>query len=69
MPGEGDGGGGDNNDMLSALAGAIFVIPGTPVLGFDGPGCLAREIDGNGYLSDQACRVHGKVEEVGAIRR
>jgi hypothetical protein len=40
---------------LSAAAGAVFVIPGTPVLGFDGPGCLAREIDARGNLSNQAC--------------
>ena len=32
-------------DRLSSIASHVFVIPGTPYLSFDGPGCLARWMD------------------------
>lgn len=38
-------------DSISGAAGHVFVIRGTPVLPFDGPGCLSRETWRERYLS------------------
>jgi peptidoglycan/LPS O-acetylase OafA/YrhL len=40
---------------LSEAASKVIVIPGTPVLGFDGPGCLARNQSPEGQIPPDVC--------------
>ena len=49
-------------DRLSRVASSVLVIPGTPALTFDGPGCVARNIDPNGQLDRNACKSSGGLD-------
>lgn len=42
-------------NRLSKMANHVFVVPGTPSLGFDGPGCLARSTQAMIHLSNENC--------------
>jgi len=41
--------------QMSQAAGVVFVIPGTPSLGFDGPGCLSRHLSPKGRIPADVC--------------
>ena len=47
---------------VSKAVKTVFVIPGTPSLGFDGPGCVARNITNDGFVDRQACSAKGRVK-------
>ncbi|UHD19028.1 hypothetical protein LT988_02165 [Thiocapsa bogorovii] len=40
---------------LSKAAATVIVIPGTPSLPFDGPGCVARSLSADGQIGRTAC--------------
>ena len=40
---------------LSRSAGKVFIIPGTPTLEFDGPGCVIRSLSPSGHIDRSAC--------------
>jgi hypothetical protein len=42
-------------ERVSKVATTVFVIPGTPSLGFDGPGCVARNLSSEGIVVPDAC--------------
>ncbi len=42
-------------DRLNRTAKTVIIIPGTPSLGFDGPGCLSRNISPEGWINREAC--------------
>ena len=43
---------------------SIFLIPGTPTLGFDGPGCVFRNISSEGGFDFDACISEGRLKIV-----
>jgi peptidoglycan/LPS O-acetylase OafA/YrhL len=42
-------------EPLSAIAERVIVVSGTPVLGFDGPSCIARALQAGNKLSSDDC--------------
>ena len=54
-------------DRISTAVGAIIIIPGTPSLGFDGPGCIARHLFPDGTIDRDACRAPDRVALVAPI--
>jgi len=50
-------------NSLSQVSGKVLIVPGTPSLSFDGPACLARQIERFGGLNDNdACRAPNRLE-------
>lgn len=54
---------------LSKAAGEVFVVPGTPSLGFDGPGCVSRHRSRDGHLDRSACRAADRARHVEPVTR
>jgi len=48
-------------DRLSVAARKVFVIPGTPNLGFDGPGCTSRHLSVKGQIDKGACLAKDRI--------
>lgn len=53
---------------LSRAANLVVVIPGTPALRFDGPGCIARNISPEGYIDRRACESEGSLDGPAMVR-
>ena len=51
-------------DRVSRSSGSVVVIPGTPSLGFHGPGCLRRNIEAGEKPSVSSCIAADRVEIV-----
>jgi len=54
-------------EKLSKAAKKVYVIPGTPTLGFDGPGCVARHMSANGFLDKSACAATDRMKRPSEI--
>lgn len=54
---------------LSSSVGTIILIPGTPNLGFDGPGCIARQLLPMGQIDRSACIAKDRLHLVEPIKR
>jgi hypothetical protein len=54
---------------LSTVAETVIVIPGTPRLPFDGPGCVARNISPEGQIARDACRATERQAHVAQVTR
>jgi hypothetical protein len=54
-------------DRVSKTAGSVFIVPGTPDLGFDGPGCLTRYVSSDGLINRELCQASGRMELVGMV--
>jgi hypothetical protein len=54
-------------ERLSKAAGKVFVIPGTPSLGFDGPGCVSRNLSADGRINRNACVAKDRLRQVQAV--
>jgi peptidoglycan/LPS O-acetylase OafA/YrhL len=52
---------------LSQAAGKVFLIPGTPSLGFNGPGCVARQLTPEGRIDRTACAAADRLQKVAAV--
>ncbi|MBV1880395.1 MAG: acyltransferase [Pseudomonadales bacterium] len=48
------------NDMETT----VFVIPGTPSLGFDGPSCVSRHLSSEGRIQLENCMAKGRIQEI-----
>ena len=55
--------------QLSPAAGTILLLPGTPRLGFDGPGCVARHRAPDGTMPAGVCETDGALAEVAPVTR
>lgn len=53
---------------LSPFIGTIMLIPGTPNLGFDGPGCIARNLSPTGQINRIACIGPDRMQAVEPIQ-
>lgn len=53
---------------ISRSASRVHVIVGTPSLAFDGPECLARNIDDRGQVPNGACLSAGRFARVDAVK-
>jgi len=51
-------------NKLHKITSAIFIIPGTPNLGFDGPGCVARHISPKGHIDINSCITKGRTQHI-----
>lgn len=51
-------------ERVGKTANKVFVIAGTPQLGFDGPGCVSRHLSAEGVIDRSACRAEGRMQEV-----
>ena len=51
-------------ERLSKAAATVFVIPGTPSLGFDGPGCVSRHLSPEGIIAPEACLAKDRLKHV-----
>lgn len=49
---------------VSKAAKDVIILAGTPTLGFDGPGCVARNMNDSGGIDAQACVAKGRVKEI-----
>lgn len=56
-------------ERLAATAGTVLVVPGTPSLSFDGPGCVARNLSANGEIKRTACIAADRVPIVAPVTR
>ncbi|HED17515.1 MAG TPA: acyltransferase, partial [Gammaproteobacteria bacterium] len=56
-------------ERLSKSAKTVFVIPGTPTLGFDGPGCVARNLSAEGQIDSKACLVRDRIKQVKQVTK
>ena len=54
-------------ERLSLSADRVVVIPGTPSLGFDGPGCIARGADERKDTDPRACFAEGRMDAPRAV--
>jgi peptidoglycan/LPS O-acetylase OafA/YrhL len=52
---------------LRGVAGKVFVIPGTPALPFDGPGCAERNQFANGRVNEAACLAEDRMRYVSPV--
>ncbi|MEI6987490.1 MAG: acyltransferase family protein [Rhodospirillaceae bacterium] len=55
-------------ERLSKSATAIIVIPGTPNLNFDGPGCVARYLSPEGRIDSSACLARDRMQHVDLVK-
>ncbi|MES9902841.1 MAG: acyltransferase family protein, partial [Sedimenticola sp.] len=51
-------------DRVSRSAKSAFVIPGTPSLDFDGPGCLSRHTSPNGHFDPTDCLAKDRLQQI-----
>jgi peptidoglycan/LPS O-acetylase OafA/YrhL len=49
---------------VSKAAGDVYVIPGTPSLPFDGPGCADRSVSPDGDVDPSACLAEDRLQRV-----
>jgi len=49
-------------ERLSNAAGNVFVLPGTPNLGFDGPGCVSRSLSADGLIDPTSCLAKDRLD-------
>jgi peptidoglycan/LPS O-acetylase OafA/YrhL len=54
---------------VSKAANAVFVIPGTPSLNFDGPGCVVRNVSPEGRVDRRACAAMDRVGRIEPVVR
>lgn len=54
---------------LGKAAKTVFVIPGTPGLGFDGPGCLSRQLSPEGRLERGPCLARHRLKHIAPVTR
>jgi hypothetical protein len=54
---------------LGKAADTVIVIPGTPSLPFDGPGCVARNISPEGQSDRAACQATDRQQPVSRVVR
>ncbi len=52
---------------LSQLSDQVLLLPGTPGLGFDGPGCLSRLVNSDEPLTPGKCRSEGQASLVSPV--
>ena len=52
---------------LTETAGQILIIPGTPLLGFDGPACITEHLTADGRLPAEACHATGRLAQPATI--
>jgi peptidoglycan/LPS O-acetylase OafA/YrhL len=52
---------------LSRSAGNVFVIPGTPSLEFDGPGCVIRNLSASGHINRSACVSRDRLDQIKGV--
>lgn len=52
---------------LSKAIETVFVIPGTPSLGFDGPGCVERHLSPDGHINPANCLASNRMAQVAPI--
>lgn len=52
---------------LSAAADFVFLVPGTPSLDFDGPGCVARNLAADGTINRIACVATDRMRDVETV--
>ena len=55
--------------QLSPNVGTIVLLTGTPILGFDGPGCAARHLSPKGTVDPAACLARQAMEAVEPVKR
>lgn len=53
-------------ERVSKIAKRVLVIPGTPNLGFDGPGCVSRNMIRD-QVNISACSTKGRLQQIDAI--
>ncbi len=58
-------------ERVSKAAIKVFVIPGTPSLGFDGPGCLSRNPspEGEGHINSESCIAKNRLKHIEAVTK
>jgi hypothetical protein len=54
---------------LGKAADTVIVVPGTPSLPFDGPGCVARNISPEGQIDRAACQATERQQHVAQVTR
>ena len=56
-------------ERVSAAAKKVFVIPGTPSLNFDGPGCVSRHLSPERQIDRAACLAKDRVQHVEPVAK
>jgi len=51
-------------DRVNNVQTTVFVIPGTPSLGFDGPGCVSRHLSPDGHIDHEKCLAKNRMQHV-----
>ncbi len=56
-------------DRVSNPQTTTFVIPGTPSLGFDGPGCVSRNLSSEGRINREKCLAKERMQHIEPVTR
>jgi hypothetical protein len=56
-------------ERVSKSAAAVFVIPGTPSLGFDGPGCVSRNVSPDGLIDRINCLAKDRLKHIEPVTK
>lgn len=54
-------------ERLNNAQTSIFIIPGTPSLGFDGPGCVARNLSSDGHIARADCLAKDRIKHIAPV--
>ncbi len=54
---------------VSKAAKKVFIIPGTPSLGFDGPGCVSQHLSPEGRIDRRACLAKDRLQHVQSVTK
>lgn len=56
-------------ERVRKAAATVFVIPGTPSLGFDGPGCVSRNLSPKGQIDPAACLAKDRMKHIASATK
>jgi len=51
-------------EKLERIGSTIFIVPGTPSLGFDGPACISRQLSAKGQIDVMSCLAKNRMRNI-----
>jgi len=54
-------------EKLTKIGSTVFIIPGTPSLGFDGPACVSRNISPEGQIDAKSCLAKNRMKNITSV--
>lgn len=51
-------------EKLEQIGSTVFIVPGTPSLGFDGPACISRQLSTKGQIDEMSCLAKNRMKNI-----